>query len=115
MDAVGVVGSLVSILQMAVVTTKALVTHAKDTENASRDKKLLTEEASLLAKLLERLQQRAIENQDHSWLGQQVDVVAQLDRAFRDLAKTLNIGQTSSRTACAKLPGAVDHLKRAVQ
>lgn len=91
MEVVGATASLMSILQAAVVTTKALVAYAKDTKNASRDKGLLTEEASLLSKLLERLQQRAIENQDDSWLSQQADVVSQLDRAFRDLTKALNI------------------------
>lgn len=91
MDPLSVTASLVSILQAAIVTTKALVAYAKDTKNASRDKKLLTEEASLLSKLLERLQQRALENQDESWLGQHADVVRQLDAAFRDLAKALKI------------------------
>ena len=91
MDPLSATASLVSILQAAIFTTKALVAYATDTKNASRDKKLLTEEASLLSKLLERLQQRALESQDESWVGQHADIVGQLDAAFRDLAKALKI------------------------
>lgn len=91
MDLLSISASLVGLLQVAILTTRELVAYAKDARNGSRDKKLLVDEASLLSKLLERLQQRAQETHDQKWLEQQADVIRQFKTAFGDLAKALKI------------------------
>ena len=91
MDPFSFTASLVGVVEVAIHATKELIAYAKDTKNASRDKKLLAEEASLLLKLLERLRQWTLENQNNVWSDQYASVVRRFEAAVRDLAKALKI------------------------
>ena len=97
MDPLSLTASLVGIVQVALLATKELVAWTKNTKNASRDNKLLAEEASFLLKLLERLRQWALESQDKSWLDQYTSVVRQFEAAVHDLAKALKVDLQTGR------------------
>ena len=59
MDPVTAVATVVSLLDISLRTTSALISFAQDTQNASRDRTILAEECLSLSRLLERLQDRA--------------------------------------------------------
>ncbi len=59
MDPLSATASVISLIDVALRTTSALVKYARDTRNASSDRKLLVEEAQFLLKLLQRLRDRA--------------------------------------------------------
>lgn len=91
MEPVSLVASVLSLADVALRTSSALVKYSKDVKHASRDRKLLAEEAMFLAKLLERLKERALaSNQNSAWEEGQRDVVEQFAAAYHDLATLLN-------------------------
>ena len=91
MDPISAGASLLSVLDVAVRTTSAIIKYGRDIQNASRDKKLLVEEALLLSKVLHRLRERVEANSNHSWLADHLDVLHMFQSAFNDLANALNI------------------------
>lgn len=91
MEPIGVAASVLSLVDVALRTSSALVKFSKDVKHASRDRKLLVEEAMFLAKLLERLKERALaSNQNSTWEEGQRDIVGQFAAAYQDLANLLN-------------------------
>lgn len=92
MDPLSIAASLLSVIDVALRTTTALAKYARDTKNASSDKKLLAEETLFLSKLLHRLRDRAEKaRSDQTWLADQKDIVRQFEAAYDDLAMTLSI------------------------
>ena len=91
MDPLSAAASLLSVLDIAVRTTSAIINYGRDTHNASRDKKLLVEEALLLSKVLNRLRERAEASSNQCWLADHLDVFQLFQAAFDDLANALNI------------------------
>ena len=89
MDPLSAAASLVSLVDFALRATSALVKYGRDTKQASRDKKLLTEETHFLSKLLERLKSRAEASQDQAWLTDHAEIVHQLSSGLQDLAAIL--------------------------
>lgn len=90
MDPVCAAASLISVVDVALRTTSALIKYARDAKHASSDRKLLAEEAAFLSKLLERLRQRVRESRhDDAWLGDHKAIVRQFEEAYDDLAMTL--------------------------
>lgn len=66
--------------------------YARDTKNASSDRKLLAEETLFLSKLLQRLRDRAqTARHDDTWLADHKDIVGQFEVAYDDLAMTLKL------------------------
>ena len=91
MEPVSLAATVLSIADVALRTSSALVKYSKDFKHASRDRKLLVEEAMFLAKLLERLKERALSSKQNStWEEGQRDVVRHFAAAFQDLASLLN-------------------------
>ena len=67
-----------------------MVKYSKDVKHASRDRKLLAEEALFLAKLLEQLKERALaSNQNSTWEEGQRDILRQFAAVYHDLASLL--------------------------
>lgn len=92
MDPISIAASLLSVVDVALRTTTALVKYARDTKNASSDRKLLAEETLFLSKLLQRLRDRAEKaRSDETWLADHKDIVRQFEAAYDDLAMTLSI------------------------
>ena len=98
MDPLSIAASLVSVVDAALRTTSALVKYARDTKNASSDRKLLAEEALFLSKLLQRLRDRAqTARHDETWLADHKDIVRQFEAAYDDLAMTLKIDAVTGK------------------
>ncbi|KAL8991865.1 MAG: hypothetical protein Q9169_007581 [Polycauliona sp. 2 TL-2023] len=92
MDPLSITAGLLSVVDVALRTTTALAKYARDTKNASSDRKLLAEETLFLSKLLQRLQDRAGKaRSDETWLADHKDIVRQFEAAYDDLAMTLRI------------------------
>ncbi|KAL8730751.1 MAG: hypothetical protein Q9166_003821 [cf. Caloplaca sp. 2 TL-2023] len=90
MDPISATASIASLVDVALRTTSALITYARDAKHASSDRKLLAEEAAFLSKLLERLRQRTRGSRhDEAWLNDHKDIVRQFEQAYEDLAMTL--------------------------
>ena len=69
MDPLSTAAALIGVVDVTVRVTTALVGYAKDSKNASSDRKLLAEEAQTLCKLLNRLRERAQKGgRDDNWL-----------------------------------------------
>jgi len=98
MDPLSIAASLVGVIDAALRTTSALVKYARDTKNASSDRKLLAEEALFLSKLLQRLRDRAqTARHDETWLADHKDIVRQFEAAYDDLAMTLKIDAVTGK------------------
>lgn len=98
MDPLSIAASLVSVIDAALRTTSALVKYARDTKNASSDRKLLAEEALFLSKLLQRLRDRAqTARHDETWLADHKDIVRQFEAAYDDLVMTLKIDAVTGK------------------
>lgn len=89
MDPFSIAVGTLSIIDVALRTTSALIRYGRDTQHSSRDKRLLMEETSFLSKLLERLKQRSQANQNQKWLEDHRSIVEQFTKALQDLAETL--------------------------
>ena len=99
MDPLSVTTSLVGVIDVALRTTSALVKYARDTKNASSDRKLLAEETLFLSKLLQRLRDRAQGPcHDETWLADHKDIVRQFEAAYDDLAMTLKFDTVTGKT-----------------
>lgn len=91
MEPIGLAASVLSLVDVALRTSSALVKYSKDAKHATRDRKLLAEEALFLAKLLERLKERALaSNQDSTWAEGHRDIVGQFEAAYHDLVNLLD-------------------------
>lgn len=90
MDPLSITASLVGVIDAALRTTFALVKYARDTKNASSDRRMLAEETLFLSKLLQRLRDRAqAARHDETWLADHKEIVRQFEAAYDDLAMTL--------------------------
>lgn len=98
MDPLSVAASLTGVIDVALRTTSALITYARDTKHASSDRRLLGEETLFLSKLLQRLRDRAqAVRLDEAWLVDHKDIVRQLEAAYDDLAMTLKYDAVSGK------------------
>jgi hypothetical protein len=91
MDPFTATASIASVADVAIRTTAALVRYAKDTKNASSERKFLSEEAQNLSRALERLRARAGAANHGKWFSDHGDVVRQFEVAYDDLAQFLRI------------------------
>jgi hypothetical protein len=91
MEPISLAATVVSLTDVALRTSSALIKYSKDAKHASRDRKLLAEEASFLSKLLERLRERAsASDQESTWAEGHRDIVGQFAAAYQDLVDLLN-------------------------
>ena len=98
MDPLSFIASLVGVIDAALRTTSALVKYARDTKNASSDRKTLAEETLLLSKLLQRLRDRAqTARHDETWLADHKDIARQFEAAYDDLAMTLKFDAVTGK------------------
>ena len=98
MDPLSVTANLVRVIDGALRITFALGEYARDTKNASSDRKLLAEETIFLSKLLQRLRDRAqTARHDETWLADHKDIVRQFAAAYDDLAMTLNFDAVTGK------------------
>jgi hypothetical protein len=97
MDPFTATASIVSVADVAIRTTASLVRYAKDTKNASLEKKFLSEEAQNLSRALERLRSRAGAANHNKWLSDHGDVVRQFEVAYDDLAQFLKIDPATGK------------------
>src|ERR1700731_2571836 len=97
MDPFSLTASIVGLADVAIRTTASLVQYAKDTKNASSEKKFLSEEAQNLSRTLERLRSRARAANHDKWLSDHVDVVRQFEAAYDDLAQSLKIDPATGK------------------
>ena len=98
MDPLSAAAALISVVDVAVRVTTALVGYAKDSKNASTDRKLLAEEAQILCKLLERLRVRAQKGgRDDNWLDDHKAIVGQFEAAYIDLATALKVDTATGK------------------
>jgi hypothetical protein len=97
MDPFTATASIVSVADVAIRTTASLVRYAKDTKNASLEKKFLSEEAQNLSRALERLRSRAGAANHDKWLSDHGDVVRQFEVAYDDLAQFLKIDPATGK------------------
>ncbi|KAL8699530.1 MAG: hypothetical protein Q9201_005958 [Fulgogasparrea decipioides] len=89
MDPFSITASLLCVVDAVLRTTTALAKYARDTKDASSDRKFLAEETLFLSKLLQRLRDRAEKaRSDETWLADHKDIVRQFEAAYDDLAMT---------------------------
>lgn len=92
MDPLSATASILSVLDVAVRTTSALIQYANDTRSASIERQVLAEESSCLLTILQRLLDRANEAAlDPIWLNSRQSLVRQFQRAYDDLAASLKL------------------------
>jgi len=92
MEVIGATASIIQILDVALRITEALIRYGNDTKNASREKKVLVEETVSLAAILENLKEYAQSNiHDPTWLESRKDIVRQFQRAYQELATSLQL------------------------
>ncbi|KAL8690273.1 MAG: hypothetical protein Q9218_004239 [Villophora microphyllina] len=92
MDPLSITASILAVVNAALSTTTALTKYARDTKNATSDRRLLAEETLFLSKLLQRLRDRFEKARpNETWLADQKDIVRQFEAAYDDLAMTLKI------------------------
>lgn len=98
MDPLSITASFVALIDASLRTTSALVKYARDTKNASSDRKMLAEETVSLSKLLQRLRDRAqMARHDETWLADHKDIVRQFEAAYDDLATTLKFDAVTGK------------------
>jgi len=98
MDPLSAVASVISLLDVALRTTSALIGFVQDTQNASTERKLLAAECLSLSCLLERLRDRAQNAQiDGKWLDERKDISRQFQRAYDNLARSLKVDVTTGQ------------------
>jgi Cdc6-like AAA superfamily ATPase len=86
---------LLTITQFALELSDVLIRNIRDSRHASKEKRLLAEEANSLAKLLRRLSDRAEASRSETWLSDYSDIVQQFEAAFNDLAWALKVDVTT--------------------
>ncbi|KAL9595168.1 MAG: hypothetical protein Q9179_005091 [Wetmoreana sp. 5 TL-2023] len=85
MDPFSITASLLCVVDAVLRTTTALAKYARDTKDASSDRKFLAEETLFLSKLLQRLRDRAEKaRSDETWLADHKDIASKL-RAARTM------------------------------
>lgn len=111
MEPISAISSIVGVVDVAFRLTSSLLDYVKDVRNASTDRGLLAEETSSLAKLLERLLNRA-QNPgfDQEWLDIKQDLLRQFVRGYGDLAILLGFdvatGQLKQESRLKKIRNA---------
>ncbi|WEW56343.1 hypothetical protein PRK78_001786 [Emydomyces testavorans] len=98
MEPFSVAVSVLTTVQAALTLSVGLAKHIRDSRQASKEKKLLAEEASSLAKLLARLSDRAQTSQSETWLADHSEIVRQFEAAFEDLATALKVDTVTGET-----------------
>lgn len=97
MDPLSAIASVLSLTDVALRTTSAIVKYAEGARNAATDRKLLAEEASSLYKVLERFRARVqADKVDASWLKLHSDLLGQFQSALGELARVLKLEATST-------------------
>jgi len=100
MEPVSAISGLLSLADITLRATSAILKFANDTKHASGERKLLAEEATALKHILERLKLNAHESStDTAWLQQQATVVAQFQAALGDLTKVLKLNLPAAQVA----------------
>ncbi|KAL8911366.1 MAG: hypothetical protein Q9171_003460 [Xanthocarpia ochracea] len=98
MDPISIAAGFLGVLDVALRATSALFKYARDTKNASSDRKILAEETLLLSKLLHRLRDRAqTARHDDTWLADHKEIVGHFEAAYDDLAMTLKLDGVTGR------------------
>ena len=89
---------ILGVIDVAFRTTSLLAEYARNTKDASADRKLLCEEASSLGNLLERLRDRAKGlNADGTWVNERQELLRQFARASDDLALSLKFDVSTGK------------------
>ena len=91
MDGVSAAAGVLGIVDIAFRTSSALIKYATEVHHASRDRKLLVEEAQFLTKLLEQLKARLQTNREPQWIEGNANLFGQFEKAFKDFAAALDI------------------------
>ncbi|KAL8906512.1 MAG: hypothetical protein Q9207_001998 [Kuettlingeria erythrocarpa] len=92
MDPVSAVASVLSITDVALRTTSALIKYARDTKYATADRELLVEEATTLRVMLEQLQDHAKNpGIGAQWIQTRKGLVQQFQRAYEDFASLMKL------------------------
>lgn len=92
MDPLSATASILGLIDVAIRTTASLVEYTRNTQNASADRRLLCEEAATLAKLLEKLRNRAQgPSTNKAWINERQELLRQFSRAYEDLLTSLKI------------------------
>ena len=98
MDPVSAAASVLSLVDVAFRTTSLLVQYARNTQNASTDRKLLCDEASSLAKLLERLRDRTQSTSaTEAWVSVNKELLQQFARAYDDILSSLKFDPSTGK------------------
>ncbi|KAI9760770.1 MAG: hypothetical protein M1840_002216 [Geoglossum simile] len=97
MDPISAAAGIISIVDVVLRTTSAVVKYAQDTRHASQDRRLLAEETRILSKLLERLRDCAQTTRpDPKWLNDRKEIVLQFEGAHEDLANALGFDMSTN-------------------
>ena len=97
-DPLSAIASVISVLDVALRTTSALVKYADDARGASAERRVSAEEAACLLTILQRLQDRARgKTLDLGWLNGRNDLIQRYRRAYDDLAAALNLDVTTEQ------------------
>ena len=98
MDPFSAAASILSVVDVALRTISSLVKYARDTKNASSDRKLLAAEAQLLSKILERLRDRLqTAGRDEKWLIDHGDAIKQFETAYDDFLSSMNFDPATGK------------------
>ena len=98
MEPLSAASSLLTIVELSLRATSALVKYASDTQNASAERKLLADEANTLSGRLERRREKSIgSGEDDQWLERRVDLTRQFSGAYDELAKAMKIDASTGK------------------
>jgi hypothetical protein len=98
MEPLSATASVLSLLDITLRTTSALVKYTQDARHASAERKLLADEALLLATILEKLRERVQSARlDDRLLEFLSGLVHQFQRAYDDLAAALKLDPSTGQ------------------
>ena len=98
MDPISMAAGILGVIDVAFRTTSLLAEYARNTKNASADRKLLCEEASSLGSLLERLRDRAQSpNANGTWVNERQELLRKFARASDDLAMSIKFDVSTGK------------------
>ena len=90
MEALGVAANAISIVDLALRTTSATITYAKEVFQASEQRRLLANEASSLYSTLVQLRVDTISNSScEKWLAQNQSLLSQIENSVAEMATLL--------------------------
>lgn len=102
------VSAIISIADVALRITSALIEYTKSAAHASGERKVLLDEALALARLLEKLKARRPASNEDAWLQDNWGIIPQFKSAYNDLAKQLSFDpDTGKSNSQSRLQSAV--------